>query len=217
MYPTKSRVVNCGFGVRGPWAAGYHTGIDYDANIGTPVYATKGGRVIVAGMYDWYGSEYGYHIVISSQHNGRTVQHIYAHLSDFDVRVGAEVKAGQQIGNSGNSGRTTGPHLHYEERHAPFGYHDHHRPELIYYVPDTRPIIHLSRVQPGKKNEDILKLKKRLNKFFPNRRRLYGKRWTKALRKRYSGYQKYLGFSGTAANGIPGKISLEKLGFKVLP
>ncbi len=216
VYPTKSKAINVGYGVPGSWAAGYHTGIDFDAHY-VPVYATKGGRVTTAGYYDWYGSEYGYHIVIQCQHNGRTVQALYAHLYSFKVKVGDRVKAGDQIGVSGNSGRTTGPHLHYEERHSPFGYHNHHRPELIYYVPDTRPVVHLSRLKPGMRNVDVRALKRRMNKYFPKKRRLFGKKFNKILRDRYTIYQKHLGYTGTDANGIPGKTSLEKLGFRVEP
>ena len=215
VYPTTSHQVNCSYGVRGPWAAGYHTGIDYEAHY-NPVYATKGGTVVLNGTYDHYGPDYGLHLVLSSVHEGHTIQHLYAHLSATRVRVGQKVKAGDLLGTSGNTGNTTGPHLHYEERHSPYGYYDHQRPVLPYYQPDTRPVIHLHNLGLGKKNDDVLKLKKRLNKFFPKRRPLFGKRYTKVLRKRYAAYQRFLGFSERDANGVPGKVSLEKLGFKVL-
>ena len=217
VYPTKAKSITCSYGVRGSWAAGYHTGIDFAASVGTPIYATKGGRVQAAAMYDIYGSEYGNHIVIELQHNGRTVRALYAHLSRYNVRVGQSVKAGDLIGWSGDTGRTTGPHLHYEERHYNYGYYDHHRPELIYYTPDNRPVISLSKVRPGKNNLHVLRLKKRLNKYFPKRRPLFGKKFNQPLRDRYRGYQKNLGYSDRDADGIPGRVSLEKLGFRVIP
>lgn len=214
MLPTKSGVVNLSYGVRGHlWKAGYHTGTDFDASIGTPLYATKGGVVIFKGLSGGWGQAYGYHVIISSYHNGRFVRHMYAHMHSFAVNVGERVKAGQYIGLSGNSGNTTGPHLHYEERHHPFGYYDNQAPVLLTYQP--RPIIHVSKVQPGKTNNDVRKLKRRMNKYFPKRRALWGPVFSKALRRRYAEYQRNLGYSDSAADGRPGWKSLRKLGFDV--
>lgn len=214
MYPTSERTVNVGYGVRGSWAAGYHTGIDYHAHY-VPVYAARGGRVVEATYYGSWGSSYGYHVVIESMWNGRARRHGYCHLSRIGVRVGQTVKAGDRIGTSGNTGRTTGPHLHYEERYPPFGYWQHTRPELPYYIP--APAIHLSNLKPGKRNNDVRRLKLRMNRYFKRRPPIFGKKFGKVLQKRYAEYQRNLGYSGSNANGIPGKTSLEKLGFRVLP
>jgi murein DD-endopeptidase MepM/ murein hydrolase activator NlpD len=97
-----------GFGVHGwHWGSGMHTGIDLDVPIGTHVHAAMAGTVISA---HWEGS-YGNCIRIR-HYNGVVTR--YAHLSKIKVKVGQYVQAGQVIANSGNTGNTTGPHLHFE-------------------------------------------------------------------------------------------------------
>jgi murein DD-endopeptidase MepM/ murein hydrolase activator NlpD len=86
-----------------------HTGLDLHGETGDPVRATADGTVTAAG---WGG---GYGRVVDIDHgNGLTTR--YGHLSAIDVRVGQSVKAGQIIGKVGSTGRSTGPHLHYETR-----------------------------------------------------------------------------------------------------
>lgn len=86
-----------------------HTGIDLAAPTGTPVYATADGVVSRA---DWYSS---YGLYISLEH-GASLQTRYAHLSRLAVASGDVVKKGDLIGYVGSTGRSTGPHLHYEVR-----------------------------------------------------------------------------------------------------
>jgi murein DD-endopeptidase MepM/ murein hydrolase activator NlpD len=86
-----------------------HTGIDLAAPAGTPVYATADGIVSRA---DWYSS---YGLYISVEH-GAAMQTRYAHLSRLAVVAGESVKKGDLIGYVGSTGRSTGPHLHYEVR-----------------------------------------------------------------------------------------------------
>ncbi len=88
-----------------------HTGIDLSANIGTPVYATADGIVLNA---SYTSGGYGKHIIISHGASGYIT--FYAHLSKMFVVPGQKVHRGQLIGKTGNSGRSTGPHLHYEVR-----------------------------------------------------------------------------------------------------
>jgi murein DD-endopeptidase MepM/ murein hydrolase activator NlpD len=214
VYPVKNPHVNCGFGVRGSWAAGYHPGIDYDASIGTRIYATKSGTVQFVGTYNGYGQDYGYHIIIKSWHKGRFITHLYAHTSRSYVRPGQKVTTGQVIGLSGNTGRTFGAHLHYEERHAPYGYYNHHNPVLPMWSP--LPVISLSKVQPGKRNLHVRKLKRRLNRYFPKQKKLYGLKFGKELQARYALYQRIIGYKGKQADGRPGRASLERLGFRVV-
>lgn len=85
-----------------------HTGIDFTAPIGAKVYATGDG-VIAKVNYDKWG--YGTHIVVN---HGYGYQSLYAHLSSAKVKPGQKVKRGQLIGNIGSTGKSTGPHLHYE-------------------------------------------------------------------------------------------------------
>ncbi len=100
------------FGVRGdPFGRGpaMHSGVDFRAAHGEPVRATAAGRVTTAG---WNG---GYGKMVEIDHgNGYSTR--YAHLSDIGVKVGTSVRIGQTIGRVGSTGRSTGPHLHYETR-----------------------------------------------------------------------------------------------------
>lgn len=95
--------------VRGNWLVGYHTGIDLAVPTGTPVYSVGSGTVVLA---RWSGS-YGKAVTIKMR-DSRYV--LYAHLSRISVTRGSKVRAGTRIGSSGSTGRSTGPHLHFEVR-----------------------------------------------------------------------------------------------------
>jgi murein DD-endopeptidase MepM/ murein hydrolase activator NlpD len=84
----------------------FHNGIDFAGRIGTPVFSTAPGKVVASG---WAGG-YGRRIAIN---HGYGLMTLYGHLLRFKVRPGRWVKRGQLIGLMGNSGRSTGPHLHY--------------------------------------------------------------------------------------------------------
>lgn len=88
----------------------HHHGIDIAAPRGTPVHAARGGRVIRAEAHAGYGK-----LVVVD--HGRGVETRYAHFERIDVAVGDWVEAGSQVGTVGDSGRATGPHLHFEVRH----------------------------------------------------------------------------------------------------
>ncbi|HEY6258967.1 MAG TPA: M23 family metallopeptidase [Xanthobacteraceae bacterium] len=101
-----------GFGVRiDPFLSrpAMHTGVDFRAEVGDPVNATANGTVTVAG---WTG---GYGKMVEIDHgNGFATR--YGHLSEIEVKVGQQIKIGQSVGRVGTTGRSTGPHLHYETR-----------------------------------------------------------------------------------------------------
>ncbi|MGW7091785.1 peptidoglycan DD-metalloendopeptidase family protein [Streptomyces sp. NPDC054874] len=94
------------------WSSGYHTGSDFQAASGTPVLAIGPGTVVSAGNSGSYGNE-----VVIQHEDGMYSQ--YAHQSSLDVSVGQTVTGGQQIGLSGSTGNSTGPHLHFEVRTGP--------------------------------------------------------------------------------------------------
>ena len=101
-----------GFGIRNDPFLGrpaMHTGLDFRAAMGDPVRATANGKVASAG---WAG---GYGRMVEIDHgNGLSTR--YGHLSEIGVKVGDQIKIGQVIGAVGSTGRSTGPHLHYETR-----------------------------------------------------------------------------------------------------
>jgi murein DD-endopeptidase MepM/ murein hydrolase activator NlpD len=101
-----------GFGIRSDPFLGrpaMHTGLDFRAQMGDPVRVTANGKVVNSG---WSG---GYGRMVEIDHgNGLSTR--YGHLSQIDVKVGDMVKIGQVIGEVGSTGRSTGPHLHYETR-----------------------------------------------------------------------------------------------------
>ena len=92
------------------WSKGYHTGVDFAVPQGTDVLAVADGKIAPA---NW-GKSYGTQVVQKIE--GQDTWVIYAHLSKSLVKAGDEVKKGQHIGESGNTGNSSGPHLHFEAR-----------------------------------------------------------------------------------------------------
>jgi len=86
----------------------FHAGLDFAAPLGTPIYATANGTVEVAGNT---GNGYGNHVVIN---NGYGYSTLFGHMFRVKVRPGQKVKRGEVIGWVGNTGKSTGPHCHYE-------------------------------------------------------------------------------------------------------
>jgi murein DD-endopeptidase MepM/ murein hydrolase activator NlpD len=110
--PLEGASLTSGYGMRTHPVLGgrrKHTGIDLAAPTGTPVYAAADGIISRA---EWYSS---YGLYISVEH-GASMQTRYAHLSRLAVAAGDSVKKGDLIGYVGSTGRSTGPHLHYEVR-----------------------------------------------------------------------------------------------------
>lgn len=94
-----------------------HSGQDFAVPVGTDVVAAHGGTVVKAGPNGGGdGPAYGNAIVVK---HGDGLYSQYAHLSRIDVKVGQVIKTGQHIARSGNTGNTTGPHLHFEIRTTP--------------------------------------------------------------------------------------------------
>ena len=110
--PASLEYISSGFGYRSdPFTgeAAFHSGLDFRGPIGAPVYAAARGRVSFAGVKSGYGN-----CIEVSHGNGMVTR--YAHMSAFRAHVGQEVAAGEAIGAIGSSGRSTGPHLHFEVR-----------------------------------------------------------------------------------------------------
>lgn len=112
MMPVAAQYNASGFGMRiDPFTGqqAMHEGIDFIVDVGTPVVAAAGGVVQFAGFHPQYGN------MIDIDHGNDLVTR-YAHLSKVMVKEGDVVQRGRRIGSSGNTGRTTGPHLHFEVR-----------------------------------------------------------------------------------------------------
>jgi len=86
-----------------------HTGIDFRGELGEPIHATAAGTVTAAGWSGGYGK-----MVEVDPGNGLASR--YGHLSQIDLYVGDKVRIGDIVGRLGSTGRSTGPHLHYETR-----------------------------------------------------------------------------------------------------
>jgi murein DD-endopeptidase MepM/ murein hydrolase activator NlpD len=86
-----------------------HTGVDFRAPVGTPVWAADGGVVVHAGWLEVYS----YAVIID---HGGGVSTLYGHCSSLEVSSGQSISAGQVIARSGSTGYSTGPHLHFEKR-----------------------------------------------------------------------------------------------------
>lgn len=111
--PIQGNYIGSGFGWRMDPIVGtgaMHEGIDFAAEVGTPVIAAAGGIVVSSEFHPQYGN------LIEIDH-GNEFTTRYAHLSKMSVKDGQVVRRGQKIGLSGNTGRSTGPHLHFEVRY----------------------------------------------------------------------------------------------------
>lgn len=117
--PLTDVLVNSRFGPR--WGR-MHGGVDLDLNTGDAVYTAFDGIIRVKG-YDRYG--YGYYYVVRHKNGLET---LYGHLSKHVMEVGDEVLAGDLLGKGGSTGRSTGPHLHYELRYKGLVFD----PEIVY-------------------------------------------------------------------------------------
>ncbi|MEV5773315.1 M23 family metallopeptidase [Streptomyces antimycoticus] len=115
--PVDKFSIGAAFGLAGNLWSHNHSGQDFVVPTGTPVHAAHEGVVVKAGPNGGGdGPAYGNAIVI--KHDNATYSQ-YAHLSRIDVRIGQTVTEGQQIGLSGSTGNSTGPHLHFEIRTTP--------------------------------------------------------------------------------------------------
>ena len=113
LYPLKNYTLSSRFGSRNTGIKGastYHEGLDFAAPSGTKVYASDGGVVSFAGKKSGYGN------VIIIDHGG-LYETRYGHLSSIDIKLGESVYQGQFIGRVGNTGISSGPHLHFEIRY----------------------------------------------------------------------------------------------------
>lgn len=134
----KDFTMSSGYGVRRDPIYGsskFHAGLDFAAKTGTPVFATADGKVTEAGRQSGYGNC----IDISHGYNYLTR---YAHLSEVLVKPGQVVKRGEMIGRVGSTGKSTGPHLHYEVR-----FKDEPQNPVNYYFMDLTPEEYAEMVQ----------------------------------------------------------------------
>lgn len=108
--PADMRMITSGFGYRSDpihGGAAMHAGLDFRGPVGSPIHAAAQGRVTFVGTKQGYGK-----VVEVSHDNGMMTR--YAHMSAWKAKVGQTVDAGEVIGLIGNTGRSTGPHLHFE-------------------------------------------------------------------------------------------------------
>jgi murein DD-endopeptidase MepM/ murein hydrolase activator NlpD len=124
--PVTGHPVSARYGIPGGWAAGYHTGVDFATPVGVPVSAVGPGTVVFAED----AGDYGEAVLLRMTDDHYT---LYAHLSEIAVPEGREVSAGTRIGRTGDTGRSTGPHLHFEARSGPA------------YGTDVDPVAYLAR------------------------------------------------------------------------
>ncbi|WP_243761250.1 murein hydrolase activator EnvC [Streptomyces sp. YIM 98790] len=107
--PVSGYPVSAAYGVPGDWLAGRHTGVDFATPVGVPVRQVGPGTVVLAGDAGNYGRT-----VITHMPDGHYV--LYAHLSRVAVEEGQQLDGGSRVGDTGDTGRSTGPHLHFEVR-----------------------------------------------------------------------------------------------------
>lgn len=208
--PTKG-AIRTGYRVRGSWAAGYHTGVDYPVPTGTRVNAPAASTIVHTGAAGGWGRAYGTHVIGETVVNGVRYRWIVAHLSAVRVHKGQHVAAGQLVGLSGNTGRTTGPHVHFEVRTAPFRYgSDVHPGGLINHKAGPVDRMDPANYGPGHVGAHITWLGKRLiaHGFARHYQHGPGPVWGPADQLNVRDFQRAQGWTGTDADGLPGARSL---------
>jgi hypothetical protein len=213
------------------YSAKRHTGIDYACPVGTPVLAVADGKIKDV-IND---KSYGKVVILTAD----KYDIWYCHLSKQDVKKGQIVAVGTQLGFSGNTGNSTGPHLHLETRQAPFRYGNDvscpfiEDPKTIDpAAPANRKVGFISKAvaavtpapAPATKvlniaeflagqEDDISLVQSALIDIAGASVKVTGK-WDAASKAGYKKWQELLGYKGKDADGNPGKTSLTKLGQK---
>ena len=119
MKPIRLGIVTFPYGAKYKSGA-LHKGVDFRASVGTSVYAAVGGTVVHAGKHIYkkgWGYAFGIHVIVDNNRFTDGTAGLwagYCHLSSVGVKVGQRVAKGDFIGLSGNTGRSTGPHLHFQ-------------------------------------------------------------------------------------------------------
>lgn len=212
-----------------------HTGIDFGMAVGTQLFSIVDGTVANV-MTD---KSYGNVLVIGYVVNGVKYEDWYCHLSRVTVAKGQAVKAGQPVALSGNTGNSTGPHLHLETRIAPFKYgNDVAHPVLdipgivdpmapaerkvtilqkitapvTASVPKTNKVVNFSELLRGDA-DDVKLVQSALVDIVGATFTPNGKFGPQTV-EAYKKWQRSLGYKGTAADGKPGRTSLTALGKK---
>jgi murein DD-endopeptidase MepM/ murein hydrolase activator NlpD len=208
-----------------------HTGIDFGMAVGTQLFAITDGKVVDVSFDKSYGNK----VVIEYIVNGIKYQDWYCHLTNAEVAKGATIKAGQAIAKSGNTGNSTGPHLHLETRVAPFRYgNDVAHPVLDIagiidpnapadrkinilqkVVATVKPqtatkVVNLAELLAGQA-DDITLVQSALNEVIKANIKVTGK-YDAPTTAAYKKWQESLGYKGNDADGKAGKTSLAKLG-----
>lgn len=227
--PVRNPRVTCPFRYKSkrkpsPWAAGYHPGVDFAANVGTAVYAPLKSKIIFAGRGGW-GSAYGIHVIGECEIKGVKHRWITAHLSKETVSVGQIVNAGQRLGSSGATGNTFGPHVHFEvrqynpnKRDGVWGYWDHVNPAAVIGAKAVEVPKGCTDWKPecfylGAKGSHVTKLGERLvaHGFGHYYKSGPGPTFTETDQKAVAAFQRQQGYSGLGADGFPGTKSLARL------
>ena len=113
--PVDGKPISTPFGVAGKmWSSGRHEGIDVAAPVGTPVVAPCDGKVVKVGQC--WGAAFGKNSVLMKVSGGHL---LFAHMKDYKVKVGQDIKKGTLLGHVGADGNVTGPHLHMELQAGP--------------------------------------------------------------------------------------------------
>jgi len=234
--PVKNPKISQPWGRPNPrYSAKRHTGIDFACPIGTPIFAVANG-VIEDVITD---TSYGKVVILRCSSAEKKIVHIwYCHLSRQDVKKGQKVEEGAQLGLTGNTGNSTGPHLHLETRVAPFRYgNDVSNPFLdiagiidpnapserkiglwkktigaVKPASSSKPtkVVHMSGLVFGATNDDIKVVQSALVDLCGAEINADG-HYDDKTKEAYKLWQHKLGFHGKDADGIPGKKSMAEL------
>ncbi|WP_096202452.1 murein hydrolase activator EnvC family protein [Bacillus sp. FJAT-45350] len=134
MRPATGRITS-GYGPRATFGGRMHHGIDIGKNGRTgdvPIVAAEAGTVIRS----YYSSSYGNTVMISHNVNGQVITTLYAHLENREVSNGDRVEKGQRLGFMGNTGRSFGPHLHFEVHEGPWNQNKTNAVNPMKYIPN---------------------------------------------------------------------------------
>lgn len=198
------------------WSLGFHTGVDYPVPVGTRVNSPAASTIVHAGRYGGWGSSYGIHIIGECIVSGVRYRWIVAHLSKTLVSKGDHVAAGQLVGLSGNTGNSTGPHVHFEVRKPPYGFNarDIVNPAvLIQHKPGPIDKMDPENYGPGHVGQHVTWLGSRLvaKGYGTHYQQGPGPVWGEADRLNVRDFQRAQGWVGQDANGMPGKETLKRL------